>query len=80
MMSMDDTNRSFSGSHRRERATRGAFYLWMAAYAAIVVAIVAVHAIGGASAPDGEPTRQATRSGVSLGPVVPVVAQADVNG
>lgn len=80
-MRKNDTNRSGNGSHRRERATRGAFYLWMAAYAAVVVAIVAVHAIGGAtSEPDTEQTRQAAQSGVSLGPVIPVVAQADVNG
>jgi len=80
-MNMDDKNKSFSGSRRRERATRGAFYLWMAAYAAVVVAIVAVHAIGGAApAPDTEHTRQAARSGVSLGPVIPAIAHADVNG
>ncbi|MCX5578071.1 hypothetical protein [Kaistia terrae] len=75
---MDDTTKG--GSHRRERATRGAFYLWMAAYAAIVVAIVAVHAVGGNSVdPDTAQGRQITRAGAFLGPTIPVV-QSDVNG
>lgn len=77
-MSTDDTTKG--GSRRRERATRGAFYLWMATYAVVVVAIVAVHAVGGNSAgPDTGQGRQATRAGVFLGPTIPVV-QADVNG
>jgi len=77
-MRTNDENQSRAG--RRERATRGAFYLWMAAYAAVVVAIVAVHALGGsASKPEDEHTQQAIRAGVSYGTVIPVV-QVDVNG
>ncbi len=77
---MSTNDRNHGGSRRRERATRGAFYLWMAAYAAVVVAIVAVHAIsGGSGHSETGHTQQATRAGVSLGPVIPV-AQADVNG
>jgi uncharacterized membrane protein YhaH (DUF805 family) len=77
-MSTDEATKG--GSRRRERATRGAFYLWMATYAAVVVAIVAVHAVGGNSVDsDSAQSRQATRAGVSLGPTISVV-QADVNG
>lgn len=77
-MQMDDTKKR--GNRRRERATRGAFYLWMAAYAAVVVAIVTIHAVSGtAQEPEAGHSQQATRAGVSLGPVIPV-AQADVNG
>ena len=32
---------------RRETATRRAFYLWMAAYIVVIVAIAAAHLIGG---------------------------------
>lgn len=74
---MNTDDRNHGGSRRRERAARGAFYLWMAAYAAVVIAIVTVHAISGTS--EDTHTQQATRAGVSLGPVIPV-AQADVNG
>lgn len=77
---MNTDDRNHGGSRRRERAARGAFYLWMAAYAAVVIAIVTVHAISGASeGTQSGHTQQATRAGVSLGPVIPV-AQADVNG
>ncbi|WP_336800728.1 hypothetical protein [Kaistia sp. MMO-174] len=77
-MRTNDENQSRAG--RRERATRGAFYLWMAAYAAVVVAIVTVHAMSGnPSKPDDEHLQQAIRAGVSYGTVIPVV-QVDVNG
>ncbi|WEK49981.1 MAG: hypothetical protein P0Y66_20275 [Candidatus Kaistia colombiensis] len=77
-MRTNDENQSRAG--RRERATRGAFYLWMVAYAAVVVAIVAVHTLGGtAPKPEDGHTQQATRAGISYGTVIPVV-QVDVNG
>ena len=63
---------------RRERATRGAFCLWIATYAAAVAAIVTVHALGGApAAPDIDPSHHATRAGASP---APLVARADMNG
>lgn len=34
---------------RREKATRRAFFIWMAAYAAVIVAIAAAHMLGGIS-------------------------------
>lgn len=44
-MRNDDT--IYRGKGRREAATRRAFYIWMAAYAAVLVAIVAIHSFGG---------------------------------
>ncbi|BCP54608.1 hypothetical protein K32_32250 [Kaistia sp. 32K] len=68
---------------RRETATRGAFYIWMAAYAAALVAIVSVHEFSGrpaeTPAPEQQATHGATHGDMLLGPLVPVV-QADVDG
>jgi len=64
---------------RREKAARGAFYIWMAAYAATLVAIATVY---GFSAPPASPEihdQQATRGGTLIGPLVPIL-RANANG
>jgi hypothetical protein len=75
-MSTDDRNRATTP--RREKATRGAFYIWMAAYAAALVAIATVHGLGPAPAPEMH-DQQATRGGTLIGPLVPIL-RAGANG
>lgn len=39
---------------RREIAARGAFYVWIAAYAAVTIAIATIHGFGGTPSRAGE--------------------------
>ncbi|WP_156830941.1 hypothetical protein [Kaistia granuli] len=81
-MSMD--NGTKRGRPRREHAARGAFYVWIAAYAAVIIAIVTVHGIGGTPprATDS-PVRQdaaiETLDHTPVGAIVPV-ARAGTGG
>lgn len=44
-MSMDDRMRH--ASPRREKAARGAFFVWIAAYAVVAITLITVHGLGG---------------------------------
>jgi hypothetical protein len=50
MMSTNDTSRH--ERPRRETAARGAFYVWIAVYAAVTIAIATIHGFGGTRADD----------------------------
>jgi hypothetical protein len=76
-------------SPRRETATRSAFFIWMAAYAAVLVAIVAVHSLGVMSNgttidASGMRTQQAKMTGQPqssiAGRALPGVVLVDVDG
>jgi hypothetical protein len=75
-MSMD--NGTKPGRPRREHAARGAFYVWIAAYAAVIIAIVTVHGLGGTPprVPDS-PVRQdaavETLDRTPVGSIVPAM-------
>ncbi|WP_156912020.1 hypothetical protein [Kaistia adipata] len=51
-MSTNDT--TSHGRPRRETAARGAFYVWIAAYAAVTIAIATIHGFGGTPSRAGE--------------------------
>jgi hypothetical protein len=44
-MSMDDRMRH--ASPRREKATRGAFFVWIATYAVVAITLITVHGLAG---------------------------------
>ena len=84
------SNNPFTGHHtKRETATRRAFYIWMAAYAAVIVAIAAAHTLGGFAGSTtidahGIRTQQAKVTGEPqsslAGSVVPAAFAADREG
>ncbi len=76
-------------SPRRETAARRLFFVWMAAYAAVIVAIAAVHSFGGVAGTsvidaDGIRTQQAKMTGEPQSSiadrVLPAIVLVDVNG
>jgi hypothetical protein len=77
-----------SASPRREAAARRAFYLWMAAYVAVIIAIAALHSFGGPQATPidagGMRTQQAKvtgpQSAVIGAPVAPLPVSFGLDG
>ncbi|MCX5495132.1 hypothetical protein OSH11_10480 [Kaistia dalseonensis] len=84
------TNDTFHrASPRRETAARRLFYVWMAAYAAVIVAIAVVHTFGGIAGgtvidADGIRTQQAKMTGEPQSSLadrmLPRITLVDVNG
>ncbi|PPE80943.1 hypothetical protein C3941_06505 [Kaistia algarum] len=92
IMDTDDTNiptKTTRMHAKRETATRRAFYIWMAAYAAVIVTIALVHSITGIAPgitidANGVRTQQAKIVGEPqssiAGRILPQAVRADVEG
>lgn len=74
---------------RRETVARRAFFIWMAAYAAVVVAILTIHSVGGMAGgtvinADGIRTQQAKMTGEPQSSIarqfLPAISLVDVSG
>jgi hypothetical protein len=77
-MHTDDRNRH--ASPRRETATRGAFYIWSAAYATALIAIVTAYGLGGSLHPMPSKDHPAARSGTLANPPPAAILRANANG
>jgi hypothetical protein len=85
---MKPNHPAHSASPRREAAARRAFFLWMAAYVAVIVAIAALHSFGGTAATpidvNGMRTQQAKvtgpQSAVIGHPVAPQAVSFGLDG
>lgn len=84
------TNHIFHrNSPRREAATRRAFFVWMAAYVVVILAIAAIHTFGGIATgtvidQNGIQTQQAKITGEPQSSIVgrplPQIASVNIDG